>query len=272
VSATWDWAGKNSNGPKAGYRCGRRVGASKSKQHEHQRDHVAERTERQKDHLHQAVGVRTTTLLVQRYDTASIIAAPERDIAAHGAPVVYRMDRASCQRTSDVGELLEAHGVLRLHGPPPRYPRYYGQLERQNREHREWLGTMQDMGDDEALHELRLMRAALNACRPRPTLREEVAHVPHESQKLSTQTTSVVRSQTLPSDLPSSRHSRGVDTYAANLEEGVRWFCNTETLIKPGASQSTEGQLHAQRYSGLISSWPVALSQEICGSRRDSFE
>ncbi len=34
--------------------------------------------------------------------------------------------------------MLAAHRVLVLHGPP-RYPGYYGQLERQNREHRAWL-------------------------------------------------------------------------------------------------------------------------------------
>jgi hypothetical protein len=116
-----------------------------------------------------AVPFRTSVVLVQRYDTASVVTALERDIAEYGAPLVYRMDRATCQRTSAVDELLQAHGVLRLHGPP-RYPRYYGQLERQNREHREWLGAMQDLDDDEVLNELRLMCAALNGQRPRPTL------------------------------------------------------------------------------------------------------
>jgi hypothetical protein len=37
-----------------------------------------------------------------------------------------------------VRAVLDAHGVLPLHGPP-HYPPFYGQLERQNREHRAWL-------------------------------------------------------------------------------------------------------------------------------------
>lgn len=37
-----------------------------------------------------------------------------------------------------VAEVLRSHGVLLLHGPP-RHLGYYGQLERQSREHRAWL-------------------------------------------------------------------------------------------------------------------------------------
>lgn len=55
----------------------------------------------------------------------------------NGAPLVLRLDRASVHDAPPVRQLLEAHGVLVLHGPP-RYPCFYGQLERQNREHRAW--------------------------------------------------------------------------------------------------------------------------------------
>jgi len=49
-----------------------------------------------------------------------------------------RMDRASSHDTFAVHEVLREHEVLLLHGPP-RYPQYYGQHERQNREHQAWL-------------------------------------------------------------------------------------------------------------------------------------
>ncbi len=61
-----------------------------------------------------------------------------RDLEQNGAPLVYRLDRARAHDTPAARELLAAHQVLVLHGPP-RYPCFYGQLERQNREHRAWL-------------------------------------------------------------------------------------------------------------------------------------
>jgi transposase InsO family protein len=85
-----------------------------------------------------AVPYRTTTPIVERYDEASVIAAMEADFEAHGAPLVWREDRASCQRTPGVRAVLQRHGVLLLHGPP-HHPGYYGQTERQMREHRALL-------------------------------------------------------------------------------------------------------------------------------------
>src|SRR5262249_20196448 len=57
---------------------------------------------------------------------------------APGAPLVCRLDRARQHHTAAVLAALRRHGVLILHGPP-HCPRYYGPLERQNREHRQWL-------------------------------------------------------------------------------------------------------------------------------------
>jgi hypothetical protein len=66
--------------------------------------------------------------------------------------------------------VLEAHGVLRLHGPP-HHPLYYGQLERQNREHRAWLKAFAPWLRPDNLDEMLLaMRRALNELWPRAKL------------------------------------------------------------------------------------------------------
>lgn len=83
------------------------------------------------------VPYRTSAPIVQRYDGAAVARALDADFRTHGAPLVVRMDRASAHGTPEVRSILAAHGVMILHGPP-RYPRFYGQLERQNREHRAW--------------------------------------------------------------------------------------------------------------------------------------
>jgi hypothetical protein len=65
--------------------------------------------------------------------------------------------------------VLDAWGVLRLHGPP-RLPRFYGQLERQNREHRAWLDADEPPRPDELPAICDRMRFALNDAWPRRTL------------------------------------------------------------------------------------------------------
>ena len=112
-----------------------------------------------------AVPFRTTIARVAAYDGPSVAKTLERDIADHGAPLAYRLDRASSHRTDEVENLLRAHDILRLHGPP-RHPEFYGQTERQMREHRDWLGHSECLDDEE----LERMRRALNGARPRPTL------------------------------------------------------------------------------------------------------
>jgi hypothetical protein len=85
-----------------------------------------------------AVPYRTSLMVGRRYDARLVAAALEADLAQHGAPLVYRLDRASAHDAPAARAVLAAHRVLVLHGPP-RHPGYYGQLERQNREHRAWL-------------------------------------------------------------------------------------------------------------------------------------
>jgi len=59
----------------------------------------------------------------------------------------------------------EAYGVLVLHGPPC-FPRFYGQLERHNREHRTWLNALGLVEPAELEVESAAMRKAFNSVRP----------------------------------------------------------------------------------------------------------
>lgn len=88
-----------------------------------------------------AIPYRTTVGLGTHYDAALVSCTIERDIETHGAPLILRADRARAHDSPLVKRILEEHEVLMLHGPP-RYPRFYGQLERQNREHRAWLAAL----------------------------------------------------------------------------------------------------------------------------------
>lgn len=116
-----------------------------------------------------AVPYRTSIATVARYDAASVIEALRRDFETHGAPLVLRLDRIACQRTPDVEALLDRYLVLALHGPP-RHPYYYGQLERQNREHRAWYRLLPPVSVAELARAACDMRTSLNTLWPRPTL------------------------------------------------------------------------------------------------------
>jgi transposase-like protein len=115
------------------------------------------------------VPYRTLIYAVSSYDSASVAAALERDIELNGAPLVYRMDRASCHQTDEVRAVLDRNGVLVLHGPP-RHPQYYGQLERQNREHRAWLNQCGELTLPALISEASQMQAAWNCTLPRRSL------------------------------------------------------------------------------------------------------
>ena len=116
-----------------------------------------------------AVPYRTSWATVPRYDGAAVAALIERDIARHGRPLVYRMDRARQHATAAVREVLARHEVLVLHGPPHR-PQYYGQLERQNREHRAWLRALGVPLHEGAPARITAMMRALNGRWRRRTL------------------------------------------------------------------------------------------------------
>ncbi|MDB4952554.1 MAG: hypothetical protein JWO36_123 [Myxococcales bacterium] len=116
-----------------------------------------------------AVPYRTSILTTSIYDADNVIAALAADFHRHGPPLVLRLDPIACQRTPEVHQLLTGHQVLPLHGPP-RHPYYYGQLERQNREHRAWQRALGVVTHAELHDAAEAMRTALNALWARPTL------------------------------------------------------------------------------------------------------
>jgi hypothetical protein len=116
-----------------------------------------------------AVPYRTSIAATATYDARSVIAALEKDFETHGPPLVVRLDRIACQRTLDVHELFRKYEVLSLHGPP-RHPLFYGQLERQNREHRAWQTMLGVVTRAELAESVRSMKTALNTLWARPTL------------------------------------------------------------------------------------------------------
>jgi hypothetical protein len=116
-----------------------------------------------------AVPYRTSVTAGTHYDEALVVRALERDLARNGAPLVYRLDRAKAHDAPRARAVLAAHEVLVLHGPP-RCPRYYGQLERQNREHRAWDAVVRTTPSDEIEARLQEMLNAVNSAWPRRML------------------------------------------------------------------------------------------------------
>lgn len=92
-----------------------------------------------------------------------------QDTESHGAPLVLRADRAKAHEMREVSAILEQHQVLLLHGPP-RYPCFYGQLERQNREHRAWLTALAEPLGASTETLIERMLWCLKSLWPRPTL------------------------------------------------------------------------------------------------------
>jgi hypothetical protein len=116
-----------------------------------------------------SVPYRTSALVVEHYDEDAVLRAVAADIERNGAPLVWRWDRASCQRTRAVVHYLDEHGIAILHGPP-RHAQYYGQLERQNREHRPWLRHLGIVAPDALQPACDRMVTALNTRWPRRAL------------------------------------------------------------------------------------------------------
>jgi hypothetical protein len=108
-----------------------------------------------------SIPYRTSCQLVPRYTGAAVGRFLARDFDRNGAPLVIRLDRASQHKTSAVRRVLDRHRVMLLHGPPNR-PSYYGQLERQNVEHREWLSRLQPEEATALASRLAAMIDALN--------------------------------------------------------------------------------------------------------------
>ena len=108
-----------------------------------------------------AVPYRTGVVTGAHYDADFVAKALKQDLEANGAPIVYRFDRAAAHDAPAAKAVLAAYDVLVLHGPP-RYPRFYGQHERQNREHRAWAELLQALSRDEIEPRLREMLGSVN--------------------------------------------------------------------------------------------------------------
>jgi hypothetical protein len=124
---------------------------------------------RREEHSHALIAAdgcvpyRTSWVVASRYDGVTVAEMLRRDFETCGPPLVLRLDRATSHDVAAVRDLLETNHVLALHGPAY-YAPYYGQLERQNREHREWLAASLGAVDLDA------MMAALNRLWRRSTL------------------------------------------------------------------------------------------------------
>ena len=116
-----------------------------------------------------AVPYRTAISVTERYDGAAVARLLSSDFEKNGPPLVLRLDRARMHATHEVRDVCARFGVLMLHGPPY-YPRYYGQLERQNRDHRAWLATLRIPDNDSLTRAVDEMKDALNTLWPRRTL------------------------------------------------------------------------------------------------------
>lgn len=88
-----------------------------------------------------AIPYRTSLSTALHYDAEGVARALADDFDHHGAPLVLRCDRARAHASPTVRTILAAEGVLVLQGPP-HCPRFYGQIERQNREHRRWMAAL----------------------------------------------------------------------------------------------------------------------------------
>lgn len=131
-----------------------------------------------------AVPYRTSFIVTRSYTGAAVADAVERDFALAGNPLVWRADRARMHETDEVTEVLRRYNVLALHGPP-RYPQYYGSLERQNREHRAWLEPLGILDPDRLESVCSRMVAALNGLWPRRRLGYQTATEAFHAQQPS---------------------------------------------------------------------------------------
>jgi hypothetical protein len=116
-----------------------------------------------------SVAYRTSAHVTATYDSRAVMRAIDDDFRRNGAPLVLRMDRASQQRTPEVSDVLAQHHVLVLHGPP-RHPCFYGQQERQNRDHRAWLDVLGTPSPDALGAHIDHMQHALNDLWPQRRL------------------------------------------------------------------------------------------------------
>lgn len=181
-----------------------------------------------------AIPYRTSVVLGEHYDAALVAHTLECDIATHGAPLILRADRARAHDSPRVMQILAEHQVLTLHGPP-RYPRFYGQLERQNREHRAWLAALADPAGAPMQSLLERMIYCLNTLWPRRSLAWKTAAEAWKKRP----------------DIPIDRQSfkEEVQSRARHLERSIDLRAKPADLIQRLAIEQTLqnlGYLHRQ--------------------------
>lgn len=116
-----------------------------------------------------SIPFRTSVTSGTSYDADLVATALEADLEKNGAPLVYRLDRATAHRAPKPTQILDANEILVLHGPP-RCARFYGQLERQNRDHRAWEQVLADLPMEMIPARLDEMLTAVNELWCRRTL------------------------------------------------------------------------------------------------------
>jgi transposase-like protein len=181
-----------------------------------------------------AIPYRTTVTMGARYDAALVARTLERDIESNGAPLILRADRARAHDAPRVRKILVDHQVMLLHGPP-RYPRFYGQLERQNREHRAWLAALIDPLGEPMQQLLDRMVYCLNTFWPRRSLGWQTATEAWNKRP----------------DIPIDRQSfkEEVESRARHLERHIDLRAKPADLIQRLAIEQTLqnlGYLHRQ--------------------------
>lgn len=184
-----------------------------------------------------AIPYRTSITLGEHYDAELVVRTLERDIERNGAPLVLRADRARAHDAPLVQKILADHQMLMLHGPP-RYPCFYGQLERQNREHRAWLAALVDPSGEPMQELLERMIYCLNTFWPRRSLGWKTATEAWQKRP----------------DAPIDRQSfkEEVQSRARNLERHIDLRAKPADLIQRLAIEQTLqnlGYLHRQ-YGG----------------------
>ena len=181
-----------------------------------------------------AVPFRTSAELVEHYDGEAVTRIIDADFREHGPPLVFRLDQASCHKTAQVREVLDAHGVLHLHGPAY-HAQYYGQLERQNREHRQVLGP--DLLPKATLRaRLRPMCTALNDLYPRRSLGWRTSSEAWNARRPITIDRTALREQVV------HRVARIQAAAPEPLAEELTWrLAVQQTLIQHGLLRITPG-------------------------------
>jgi hypothetical protein len=116
-----------------------------------------------------AIPFRTSIEGLEQLTADALAQVVDADFRSHGAPLVCRLDRLAAHDAPPMRAVLRDHQVLELHGPPY-HSQYYGQQERQNREHRAWLNALAGLDAGDLGAECRRMRAALNGLWRRRTL------------------------------------------------------------------------------------------------------